>query len=247
MEKNRFIEICANSAASCVEAEAGGARRVELCAGIPEGGTTPSYGEIRTAQELTSTLAIHILIRPRGGNFLYTPAEINSMLNDIRMAHDLGLQGIAIGCLTRQGEIDLALLDKLMEAAGSLSVTFHRAFDLCRDPFRALEHLIDAGCHRILTSGQQPDAEKGLPLIAELVQQAAGRITIMPGGGVRAHSIARIEAETGATEFHTSARILLPDEMEFHREEVPMGSYGMKNGEWRQTCRQEVRKMVSGE
>lgn len=181
MEKRRIIEICANSVQSCVEAEAGGATRVELCAAIPEGGTTPSYGEIKTAQELTSHIAIHVIIRPRGGDFLYTPAEIQSMLHDIEMTKQLQVDGVVVGCLTKEGEVDVELLHRLVEAAGPLSVTFHRAFDVCKDPLVALEQIIEAGCDRILTSGQQPDAVQGIPLIARLVEQAGDRIIIMPG------------------------------------------------------------------
>lgn len=220
----RIIEICANSAQSCVEAEAGGATRVELCAAIPEGGTTPSYGEIRTAQALTNKIDINVIIRPRGGDFLYTEAEVTSMLHDIELFKQLQVHGVVVGCLTPEGDIDVALLQRLVEAAKPLSVTFHRAFDVCRDPFTALEQLIEAGCDRILTSGQQPDAVKGIPLIAELVKRAAGRIIIMPGCGVRENNIAQIEAETGAREFHTSARSIVQSRMVYRNENVPMGS-----------------------
>ena len=193
MNQKRILEICANSAASCVEAEAGGAARVELCAGIPEGGTTPSYGEIRMAKELTSHIDINVIIRPRGGDFLYTPAEIQSMLYDIELAKQLGVHGVVFGCLTKEGDVDVPLLNKLVAASKPLSVTFHRAFDVCRDPFEALEQIIAAGCDRILTSGQQQDAVKGIPLLAELVQRAGERIIIMPGCGVRENNIAQIE------------------------------------------------------
>lgn len=220
----RIIEICANSAQSCVEAEAGGASRVELCAAIPEGGTTPSYGEIKTAQSLTKAIDINIIIRPRGGDFLYTQAEIQSMLHDIELCKQLKVHGVVFGCLTKEGDIDTTLLKRLVSASKPLSVTFHRAFDVCRDPFAALEQIIEAGCDRILTSGQQPTAEQGIPLIAQLIQKAAGRIIIMPGCGVRENNIARIEAETGAKEFHTSARSVIESKMIFRNENVPMGS-----------------------
>lgn len=222
--KTRILEICANSATSCMEAERGGATRVELCAGIPEGGTTPSYGEIRTAKEKCS-LDINVIIRPRGGDFLYTPEEIQAMLYDIEMAKQLKIHGVVFGCLTKEGEIDTMLLHKLISAAQpELSVTFHRAFDVCKDPFKALEQIIDAGCDRILTSGQQPNAVKGIPLIAELVKRADGRIIIMPGCGVRENNIQEIERKTGATEFHTSARSIVQSKMEYRNEQVPMGS-----------------------
>ncbi|MDR0844976.1 MAG: copper homeostasis protein CutC [Tannerella sp.] len=240
----RIIEICANSAQSCVEAEAGGAKRVELCAGIPEGGTTPSYGEIRTTQLLTSSIDINVIIRPRGGDFLYTPAEEQSMLYDIELAKQLGVHGVVFGCLTKEGDIDISLMRRLIKAAKPLSVTCHRAFDVCRDPLAALEQLIDLGCDRILTSGQQPDAVKGIPLIAELVRRANGRIIIMPGCGVREDNITRIAAETGATEFHTSARSVLYSQMTYRNEHVPMGSSAVTSEfETLQTDRSKVLKM----
>ena len=220
----RIIEICANSAQSCVEAEAGGARRVELCAGIPEGGTTPSYGEICMAQKMTSTIDINIIIRPRGGDFLYTSAEIESMLLDIEIAKKLKVHGVVFGCLTKQGDIDVSLMRRLIEASKPLSVTCHRAFDVCREPFEALEQLIELGCDRILTSGQKSDAVHGIPLIKKLVQRAGDCIIIMPGCGVRENNIAHVEAETGAKEFHTSARNIVYSKMEYRNENISMGS-----------------------
>lgn len=241
----RIIEICANSAWSCVEAEAGGASRVELCAGIPEGGTTPSYGEIKTAQALTSQIDINVIIRPRGGDFLYTEAEIQSMLLDIELCKQLGVHGVVFGCLTREGDIDVPLMRRLIEAAKPLSVTCHRAFDVCRDPFAALEQLIELGCDRILTSGQQATAEIGIPLLKQLVEKAGDRIIVMPGCGVRENNIARIEAETGAKEFHTSARSVVYSQMAYRKQEVPMGSSAVTSEfETVQTDREKVRQFV---
>lgn len=241
----RIIEICANSAQSCVEAEMGGASRVELCAGIPEGGTTPSYGEIKTAQALTSTIDINVIIRPRGGDFLYTEAEVEAMLLDIELCKQLGVHGVVFGCLTSEGDIDVPLMRQLIEAAKPLSVTCHRAFDVCRDPFAALEQLIELGCDRILTSGQQSTAEKGIPLLKQLVERAGQRIIIMPGCGVREGNIARIEAETGAREFHTSARSVVHSQMRYRKEEVPMGSSAVTSEfETVQTDREKVKQFV---
>lgn len=241
----RIIEICANSAQSCVEAEMGGASRVELCAGIPEGGTTPSYGEIKTAQALTSTIDINVIIRPRGGDFLYTEAEVEAMLLDIELCKQLGVHGVVFGCLTSEGDIDVPLMRRLIEAAKPLSVTCHRAFDVCRDPFAALEQLIELGCDRILTSGQQSTAEKGIPLLKQLVECAGQRIIIMPGCGVREGNIARIEAETGAREFHTSARSVVHSQMRYRKEEVPMGSSAVTSEfETVQTDREKVKQFV---
>lgn len=241
----RIIEICANSAQSCVEAEMGGASRVELCAGIPEGGTTPSYGEIKTAQALTSTIDINVIIRPRGGDFLYTEAEVEAMLLDIELCKQLGVHGVVFGCLTSEGDIDVPLMRRLIEAAKPLSVTCHRAFDVCCDPFAALEQLIELGCDRILTSGQQSTAEKGIPLLKQLVERAGQRIIIMPGCGVREGNIARIEAETGAREFHTSARSVVHSQMRYRKEEVPMGSSAVTSEfETVQTDREKVKQFV---
>ena len=151
MKKYQF-EVCANSIESCLAAQAGGADRVELCAGIPEGGTTPSYGEISVARELLTTTRLHVIIRPRGGDFLYSPIEIKTMLMDIETAGKIGADGVVFGCLTAEGEIDLPAMQQLMQASKGLSVTFHRAFDVCRNSRKALEQIIELGCNRILTS-----------------------------------------------------------------------------------------------
>ena len=217
------FEVCANSVESCLAAQAGGADRVELCAGIPEGGTTPSYGDIATARELLMHTRLHVIIRPRGGDFLYTPVEQRIMLKDIENAHRLGADGVVFGCLTPEGDIDIALMKQLLEAAQGMSVTFHRAFDVCRQPKQALETLIQLGCYRILTSGAQPTAEQGIPLLKELQAQADGRIILLAGCGVNENNIARIADETGIREFHFSAREQLTSRMQFRNEAVSMG------------------------
>jgi copper homeostasis protein len=242
---SRIIEICANSAQSCLEAELGGAKRVELCAGIPEGGTTPSYGEIYTARALTSWIDINVIIRPRGGDFLYTQSEVRSMMADIALCKQIKVHGVVFGCLKRDGHFDLPLMKQLIDAARPLSITCHRAFDVCNDPFKALEELIQLGCDRILTSGQKPNAVEGIPMIRELVKRAKGRIIIMPGCGVRPNNIAMIEKETGAKEFHSSARSILQSQMEYRNEEVLMGSSAVTSGyETAQTDRQIVRQLL---
>lgn len=217
------FEVCANSVESCLAAQAGGADRVELCAGIPEGGTTPSYGDIATARELLTHTRLHVIIRPRGGDFLYTPVEQRIMLKDIENARRLGADGVVFGCLTPEGDIDIALMKQLLEAAQGMSVTFHRAFDVCRQPKQALETLIQLGCQRILTSGAQPTAEQGIPLLKELQAQADGRIILLAGCGVNENNIARIADETGIREFHFSAREQLTSRMQFRNEAVSMG------------------------
>ncbi len=206
-----------------MKAQEGGAYRVELCAGIPEGGTTPSYGDMRMARELLTTTRLHVIIRPRGGDFLYSPLEQAIMLHDIATARQLGADGVVFGCLTADGDVDVPLMQKLIEAAGEMSVTFHRAFDMCRDPQKALEQLISLGVDRILTSGQEATAEAGIPLLKELVRQAAGRLIIMPGCGVNAGNIARIAQETDACEFHFSGRSPVESGMRYRNPKVSMG------------------------
>lgn len=222
MNRKYKIEICANSAESAIEAQRGGAYRVELCAGIPEGGTTPSYGEIKMARELLS-IRLHVIIRPRGSDFLYTPLEQSIMLHDIDMARQLGADGVVFGCLTPDGDIDLPLMERLMKASEGMSVTFHRAFDMCRNPRKALEKIIALGCDRILTSGQQATAEKGISLLKELNVQADGRIIIMPGCGVNSDNIRKIAEETGASEFHFSGRSSIESKMNYRNPAVSMG------------------------
>ena len=217
------FEICANSVESCVEAQRGGANRVELCAGIPEGGTTPSYGDIVMARKLLNTAKLHVIIRPRGGDFLYSDLEKEIMLEDVRMARRLGVDGVVFGALTAEGDVDMEFMRRLMAEAEGMSVTFHRAFDVCRDPFLALEQIIELGCDRILTSGQMPKAEEGIDLLKQLVDKAGNRIIIMSGCGVNAGNIARIAEATGACEFHFSARLKRESGMQFRRSRVSMG------------------------
>ena len=217
------FEICANSVESCVEAQRGGADRVELCAGIPEGGTTPSYGDVVVARRLLTTTKLHVIIRPRGGDFLYSDLEKEIMLEDVRMARRLGVDGVVFGVLTAEGDVDMDFMRQLMAESEGMSVTFHRAFDVCRDPFLALEQIIELGCNRILTSGQMPKAEEGVELLKQLVEKAGDRIIIMPGCGVNASNIAHIAEATGAREFHFSARSKRESDMIFRRSRVSMG------------------------
>lgn len=216
------IEICANSVESAIEAERGGAYRVELCAGMPEGGTTPSSGEIKMARAYLD-IRLHVIIRPRGGDFLYSPLEQQIMLHDIETARQAGADGVAFGCLTADGEIDIPFMKRLIDASGDMSVTFHRAFDMCRNPRKALEEIIALGCDRILTSGQQITAEKGIPLLKELYEQAHQRIIIMPGCGINANNIRKIAEKTGCKEFHFSGRSSVSSEMKYRNSNVSMG------------------------
>lgn len=207
----RILEVCAGSIESISAAYKGGAYRVELCSALSEDGLTPSVGMIRYAKSLEG-LKVHVLIRPRCGDFVYTEDEIKCMEEDIRICRDLDVDGVVIGALTRDSEIDIDTCKRLVEAAYSdegsskMNITFHRAFDVCRNPEEALEQIISLGCNRLLTSGQATSAEKGIPMLSKLVKQADGRIIIMPGAGVNEQNAARILDETGATEIHGSAR-----------------------------------------
>ena len=254
------FEVCANSVESCIAAQKGGADRVELCAGIPEGGTTPSYGEILFARRVLDEGAarglkptrLHVIIRPRGGDFLYTELELQRMIEDIRIARELGADGVVFGCLRPDGSLDTEANARLLEAAslpmgegrGGASVTFHRAFDRCAHPKEALEELVAQGFDRILTSGQQPTAEEGIPLLWELNEQAAGRITILAGCGVNEHNIRRIHEETGVVEFHFSAREPQRSRMTFSNPDVYMGVKGADEDTVLVTSEERVRRTV---
>ncbi len=222
MQREDFkIEICTNSAESVRAAVAAGANRIELCAGMPEGGTTQTYGEIDLVRELIPA-GMHVIIRPRGGDFLYSEEECEIMFRDIEMARKIGVDGVVMGCLTANGEVDVEKMQKLMVAAGDMSVTFHRAFDMCREPYKALEAIEHLGCERILTSGQKASAEEGIPLLKELVNRAR-KVIIMPGCGVNSGNIRKIAEATGACEFHLSARISVGSDMIYRNPAVSMG------------------------
>ena len=217
------IEICANSAISALRAQEGGANRVELCAGIPEGGTTPSFGEILMARKLLTTTKLHVIIRPRGGDFLYNETEIDIMLRDIEASRNAGVDGIVIGCLTKHGDIDIKANRRLIKEADGMNITFHRAFDMCRNPKVALEEIIDMGCNRILTSGQKNNAYCGIEEIKELIECAQNRIIIMPGCGINPNNIKEIAERTGAKEFHFSGRTTYDSKMLYRNPDVSMG------------------------
>lgn len=246
MERNIFrFEVCANGVESCLAAQAGGADRVELCAGIPEGGTTPSYGEIMVARRVLTTTRLHVIIRPRGGDFLYTPLELERMEADIEVARQLGADGIVIGCLHEDGTIDMEANRRLVEKAQGMSLTFHRAFDRCRDPFEALEQLIDLGFDRILTSGQQPKAIEGAPLLQKLHQQAAGRIILLAGCGVNEQNIRSLYEQTDIKEYHFSAREPMKSKMEYSNPEVFMGDLNADEDTLLYTTEERVRATIA--
>ena len=197
-----------------MEAQAGGARRIELCSALEVGGLTPSFGLIKAVKEFCKDIEINVLIRPRPGDFVYGGDELTQMIYDITQCRKFGVHGVVIGALTPEGDVNLPFTMLMHHSATvtdptllhKLSVTFHRAFDVCRDPSAAIEDIVTVGCHRILTSGQCENALAGAGNIARYVEQAAGRVIIMPGCGVNPGNIAEIERLTGATEFHSTAR-----------------------------------------
>ena len=221
-----MVEVCANGVESCLAAQEGGADRVELCAGIPEGGTTPSYGEIQVARRVLTSTRLHVIIRPRGGDFLYSDLEVERMAADIAVCRELGVDGVVFGCLKADGTLDMDKNRYLMQCSHGMSVTLHRAFDRAADPVQALEDAIALGFDRILTSGQQPKAMQGVELLAQLHRQAAGRIILMAGSGVTEENIRDIREATGLTEFHFSAREPHPSAMQYVNPNLYMGRPG---------------------
>ncbi|MGZ8550206.1 MAG: copper homeostasis protein CutC [Chitinophagaceae bacterium] len=228
-ESKYIIEIATSDFLTTRSAVEGGADRIELCANLAEGGTTPSYGHIKQCRESFNVL-IYPIIRPRGGDFLYNAEEFEIMLQDVKLCKHLGCDGVVIGLLHKDGTIDRKRTSVLIEAAYPLGVTFHRAFDRCRDPFEAMEQLIETGCERILTSGQKPVATEAIELIAQLNKAADERIIIMPGSGVRKENIKMLAEQTGCIEFHSSLRDKTKSTMEFiHPEFADSGESYMNN------------------
>lgn len=249
MNREEFkFEICANSVESCLAAQEGGADRVELCAGIPEGGTTPSYGEIKLARKLLTKTKLHVIIRPRGGDFLYTPLELERMEEDIRICRELGVDGVVFGCLTEEGDIDMEANRRLVEQARPMSVTFHRAFDRTAEPMKALEDIISLGCNRILTSGQQPKAIDGISLLAQLEKKLKEYplppIQLLAGSGVNEENIRQIFDATGIHEYHFSARVNVVSKMKHYNHEVYMGTKGADESNSLVTSAEKVRNTI---
>jgi len=201
-----IIEVAAFNIESALLAQKAGADRVEFCNDPLGGGTTPSTGQLKVARKMLK-LQLFPIIRPRGGNFVYTNAEFETMKTDIQLCRAIGCDGVVFGMLTPEGEIDSDRCAELITHAGNMSLTFHRAFDRCVNPSKALEEIIDLGFDRILTSGQQPTAAEGASTIWDLTKQADERISLMPGGGVRLDNLAAIVKATAAWEFHTSLRV----------------------------------------
>ena len=209
-----LLEIAVFNIQSALTAANGGADRIELCENYNNGGTTPSYGILKTIREKVSIPAF-VMVCPRAGDFLYNEEEYEVIRKDIQLAKDLGFNGVVCGILNKDGSIDRERTAPLVELAYPLAFTFHRAFDRCREPMEALETIISCGCDRILTSGQQPNVYDGRELIRKLIKQANERITILVGGGLRSTNVQSIKEHTEAVEFHTSAKKTISSVMEY--------------------------------
>lgn len=223
MKKPYILEVCVDSVESALSATAGGATRLELCASLLTGGLSPSLALFHEVRRLCD-IPIHVLLRPRCGDFLYSDAEMRVLCEEVKLFKQAGANGIVIGCLTPNGALDLPRMQQLISIAGDLSVTLHRAFDMCADPMRTLEQAKALGVHSILTSGQQNDCMDGKPLIQRLLQAAGLQLDILVGSGVDASVICAFLQDTTATSFHMSGKVLVPSAMQFRNPGVSMSA-----------------------
>jgi len=236
-----LLEACVNSALSALEAERGGADRVELCENMADGGTTPSAGTIKMAKKLLK-IPVFVMIRPRGADFLYSEEEFEIMKADVQMAKELGADGVVFGILKPGGTLDTERMEALVNLARPMGITCHRAFDMTRDPFEALETLIILGIDRVLTSGQTDSALTGAPFIRKWIQWVEGRIIIMPGHGIKTHNLEEAVKLTGAREFHMFLTRKERSKMEYLREEVRMGNPDLSEFEYTIADRERYQK-----
>jgi copper homeostasis protein len=236
------LEVCSFSLQSCLTAQEAGASRIELCGGMAEGGTTPSAGLIKLVRQQLS-IPIYVMIRPRGGDFLYSDTELAVMREDIEQAKALGADGIVLGLLNADGTVDETTTKALVGLANPLPVTFHRAFDMTRDPAEALEAVIRTGAVRILTSGQRPTAEAGANLLKQLVEQANKRIEIMAGAGVSANN-AYMLVQTGVDALHMSGSQRTESPMEHRHSSVSMASATPGEYERHEASAEKIRRVL---
>lgn len=218
------MEVCVDSVDSAVNACRGGAKRIELCASLAEGGTTPSVGMLRVVKSLAKKVPVFVMIRPRPGDFLYSEYEMDVMKIDLKILKENGADGFVFGVLQKDGSIDKERCQELVDQSRPLPVTFHRAIDVTQNILQSLEDVISLGCERVLTSGGEATALEGTPTIRKMVEQSAGRIIIVPGGGITERNLRRILDETGALEFHASARSSLQSPMQFMNSAVSMSA-----------------------
>lgn len=242
MSDNALIEIAVDSVASAIAAERGSAARVELCANLLEGGVTPSVGMIAVVRAATS-IGLHVMVRPRGGDFSYEPQEIDVMARDIAMAKSLGADGVVLGILTTSGRVDVNRTRRLVDLARPLEVTFHRAFDMCADLLGSLEDVCATGADRLLTSGGEANCLEGMETIAALVNAARGRIAIMAGGGIRPENAARIIAATGVRDIHSGLSTAIESPVAYRNPRVAMGKAQGREYERHQVTEESVREL----
>ena len=238
---NGILEICADSTASAIAAQAGGANRIELCSALAIGGLSPSPALFRQVKENTD-LEVRVLLRPRAGDFCYDEFEFRQLREEVEMFRELGADGVVIGVLRPDGTLNEEQMKELVRLAGTMKVTMHRAFDVCFDPLATMETCIQMGVDTILTSGQKSSAMEGRKLLSELMKRAAGRIEILAGAGITPEVIRQLYPMTGITSYHMSGKKVQDSRMEFRREEVPMGISGLDEfGIW-QTDERQVRQ-----
>jgi copper homeostasis protein len=243
MSEPVVLEICADSVDSAVAAQCGGAHRVELCSNLLEGGVTPSAGLISTVRRKLA-IDLYVMIRPRGGDFCYTPEEFETMEKDVLMAKQLGANGIVVGILQEDGNVDVARTRCLVEMARPLKTTFHRAFDMSRELSKSLEDVIKAGADRILTSGGEQKAEDGIHKIAKLVKNADQRISLMVGGGITRSNVHRVIEATHVREIHASMRVHVPSPMRHRNERISMGLAKGREYQRALVLQEEVRRLM---
>lgn len=241
--KEYILECCVDSVESAINAAKGGASRLELCSNLVIGGTTPDVALVKEIRKYTD-IRIHALIRPRFGDFCYTEHEMEIMKSQIRALKEAGVEGVVIGILDTEGNLDIPKMKELMEVADGLSVTLHRAFDMCRDPYEAMEQAIELGIHTILTSGQKQSAWEGRALLAELIEKAQGRIDIMAGAGIGATVIEQLIPVTKGTSYHMSGKVTLDSPMMYRKADVSMGLPSLSEYEIWQTSEEAVRDAV---
>jgi len=243
MKNKTLIEICVDSVESAIAAEKGGADRIELCDNLFEGGTTPSAATIELAKKYVN-INVNVIIRPRGGDFLYSRIEFETMKRDVLIAKDSGADGLVFGILTSDGFIDKERNAELLSLSRPLPVTFHRAFDKSSDPFKSLNDLINLGIDRLLTSGQEQSAFEGADLISKLLKKAEGKIIIIPGGGINENNILKIISLTGAKECHLTGKKKIPSQMKYKNNRVLMrGSNELSEYEILMADQDRIRKI----
>lgn len=238
------VEVCVDSVASAIAAERGGAARVELCGSLIEGGITPSAGLIEMTRAAVS-VGLHVMIRPRGGDFCYDTHEFETMRRDILLVQRLGANGVVFGILDVNGKVDVARTRELVDAARPLAVTFHRAFDMSADLFRALEDICAAGADRVLTSGGESTSLQAQETIAQLVRHAQGRIAVMPGGGIKPENARSLVELTGVREIHVGLRSAVPSPMLHRNAQIAMGSIDGREYQRFVVLEEQVRRLCS--